>query len=242
MTISVRVFPEPWPWALDAPADDLRGLDLSRHSRRCYPPCSFVQIVTHLPLFSPFKCVIPCTTIVAVWLVTINVQLRISALSLSLPVFVSLSFCFAADCLCVCFLCFLHVSVCVVRLWSFLSVSGRRLSRGSLPRLPPLPRRRAAPPMPLCSPPVWLFTASSVSISTAAPPLTKAYSRRTGKGRCRAWVQWVRHNENEEPLQQPSRSLSPSHSGLSPPLCFFSLHPSSACFSFFLHTHLLNPN
>ena len=161
----------------------------------------FVQIVTHLPFFSPFKCVIPCTTIVALWLVTINVQLRISALSLSLFLSLCLSFCFAADCLCVCFLCFLHVSVCVVRLWSFLSVSGHRLSRGSPPRLPPLPRRRAAPPMPLCSPPVWLFTASSVSISTAAPPLTKAYSRRTGKGRCRAWVQWVRHNENEEPLQ-----------------------------------------
>lgn len=111
-----------------------------------------------------------------------------------------LSFCSGADCLYVCFSASSMspcVCVCVVRLWCFLSVSGLRLSQGSPPQLPPLLRQRAALPMPLCSPPVWLFTASSVSISTAAPPLTKAYSRRTGKGHCRAWVQWVCHRENK---------------------------------------------
>lgn len=104
--------------------------------------------------------------------------------------FVCLSFCFWHWL----FVCFFTISACPYVLWlpspspAFpppRSVSGRRLSQGSPPRLPALPRQQAALPLPLCSPPVWPFTASSVCISTAAPPPTKDYSRSTGKGTSR---------------------------------------------------------
>lgn len=103
-------------------------------------------------------------------------------------------------------LCFLRVPVCLVRL--LCQASGRRLSQGSPSRLPQLLRQRPALLLLLCSPPVWLFTASSVSINTAAPLLTKAYSRTTGKGHCRAWVQWVRHDKNKKTPSTPVRSLA----------------------------------
>lgn len=156
-----------------------------------------VQIVTRLLFFHLFKCVIPCTTIVTLCFVTINVQLQTNALSFCL----CLSFRFVADCLCVSAF---SMSLCVSSVSGLLcQASGRRLSQGSPSRLPQLLRQRPALLLLLCSPPVWLFTASSVSINTAAPLLTKAYSRTTGKGHCRAWVQWVRHDKNKNPLQPP---------------------------------------
>lgn len=102
----------------------------------------------------------------------------------SLSAFRMSLFCFGTDCLFVS----LPISACPYVTGCPRSVSGRHLSQGSPPRLPPLPRQRAALPLPLCSPPVWPFTASSVSISTAAPPLTKDYSRSTGKGNLMTWV------------------------------------------------------
>lgn len=119
--------------------------------------------------------------IVLPWFVTINVQLQIKALS----IFQCRSVSALALTVCVCVS--LLSPLRVVHLWPFLSVSSRHLSQGSPPRRPALPRQWATLPMPLSSPPVWLFTASSVSISTAAPLLTKAYSRRTGKGHHGAW-------------------------------------------------------
>lgn len=153
-----------------------------------------VEHVLHLAmlsicLFPNSKCVIPSTATVVLWFFyqcAASSQcfflfcVSLSALPLTVRMSVSLSF--------------LHVfSVC---LWSLLSVFGRRLSQGSPPQLLPLLRQRAVLPLPLFSPPVWLFTASSASISTAAPLLTKAYSKRTGKGRCRARVQWGSDSEN----------------------------------------------
>ncbi len=140
-------------------------------------------------------------------------DLSLSVCSFKSMLSLSFSLCVSLSALTVCVSVFL-LSPC---LCACVSVSGHRLSQGSPPRLPALLRQRAALPMPLCSPPVWLFTASSVSISTAAPLLTKVCSRRTGKGHRGACVQWVRHIENPK-----SRSLPHCH-------CLYILF-SSACF------------
>ena len=97
----------------------------------------FVQIVTHLPFFSPFKCVIPCTTIVALWLVTINVQLRISALSLSLSLSVVVSLFLLCRWLFVCLFSLLSPCLCVCRPSLVLPVSVRPSSLSGQPTSAP---------------------------------------------------------------------------------------------------------
>lgn len=72
-----------------------------RISKMCH--LVFVSLYKFVPV-SPFKCAILCTSIAALWFVTINVQLQINAQSLFLLcrwLFVCL------------FFCFLHVSLCV---------------------------------------------------------------------------------------------------------------------------------
>lgn len=152
------------------------------------------EYVSHLAVVS-----VSAQTVICLHLSSPFLQLPFLLYGLS-PISVQLlnafchSFCFHADQICLCLsasprLC---VRVCILSISdTSMSVSSLHLSQGSPSLLLPLPPQRAALPFLLCFPAAWPFTASAASTSTAANLLTKACSRTTGKGRSKAWLQWV---------------------------------------------------
>ncbi len=249
MRISVHFFLKPWPWTLLSshfvtPVAFQPGVRV-RLSKMLVALVS-VQIVTHLPLFSPFKCVIPCTTIAALWFATINVQLQ-SMLSLSLCLSVSLSalaltVCLSVSLLSPCLVCVSSVSgpscQCPAIVCLRAAHLGSHHSYGGGQRC----LCRSVPHQSDCS---QLRQSPSVLLPLYWPKLTAGGQVRAT---ARAWVQWVRYNKNKthfnpirslaSHLQQSQKpvnnlQLSLTHSGLSPSLsihvillsCFTSPHP-----------------